>query len=218
MSNYTDSGMLKLVPFLKKAFTKMRHTTLYSIMRVIAPSIYRNTVDVVRPMTQFCKTYFCNEPVEGVEIGVGFGHNAENILQNLNVKTLWLIDPFEPYFGARGIHHKEYVEGKRRSKWVLRKYRDRGRFLYAKSDDAVKHFEDVSLDFVYVDGCHSYNQVSRDIENYWRLLKSGGILGGHDFCIFYWDVAKAVLDFCENHELLDKLQGKLRYDWWVVKP
>ena len=45
---------------------------------------------------------------------------------------------------------------------------------------AVTQFEDDSLDFVYVDGDHTYDGVIRDIKLYLPKIKSGGFIAGHD--------------------------------------
>jgi len=37
------------------------------------------------------------------------------------------------------------------------------------------------FDFIYIDGCHKYECVKKDIENSLKKLKRGGILAGHDF-------------------------------------
>ena len=46
------------------------------------------------------------------------------------------------------------------------------------SDDAASDIEDGSLDWIYVDGNHSYEFVKSDLENWWPKLKSGGALCG----------------------------------------
>ena len=45
----------------------------------------------------------------------------------------------------------------------------------------VKHFEDESLDFIYVDARHDYNGVQEDLELWYRKLsKMNGVIAGHD--------------------------------------
>jgi hypothetical protein len=40
---------------------------------------------------------------------------------------------------------------------------------------------DNSVDFIYIDGNHSYESVKQDIELYLPKLKKGGIIAGHDY-------------------------------------
>lgn len=49
------------------------------------------------------------------------------------------------------------------------------------SIEAVAHFEDESLDMVYVDGGHSYEEVYEDIERWLSKVRYGGIISGHDY-------------------------------------
>jgi hypothetical protein len=64
------------------------------------------------------------------------------------------------------------------------------------SEDAVKDYKDESLDFVFIDAGHEYEDVIKDI-NYWLpKVKKGGILAGHDYSQDSPGVMRAV------HELL----------------
>lgn len=63
-----------------------------------------------------------------------------------------------------------------------------------KSDDAIFDIID-EVDFVYIDGHHTYEQVKKDIINYKKVIKDGGIIGGHDFCDVWEErVVKAVVE------------------------
>jgi len=198
----------------KKAITKARHKTLYTIMRVITPSIYYNSKPFPRPMIRFLKEYYGKRFLIGAEIGTARGHNTRNIFQNLNITQFYCIDPYTPYVGARGIPHKEYVSTYARAKQVLRKYHDNILFLKMTSKEATKKIHS-TLDFIYIDGNHSYEVVKQDLESYYPLVKKGGVMGGHDFTVFYWEVCKAVIEFAEKQGL--ELQGKIQADWWVIK-
>lgn len=49
------------------------------------------------------------------------------------------------------------------------------------SEEAVKEYEDESLDFVFIDAGHEYDDVKKDIEIWLPKVKKGGILAGHDY-------------------------------------
>src|SRR3989344_6048454 len=49
------------------------------------------------------------------------------------------------------------------------------------SMNAVKSFEDNSLDFVYIDANHSEPYITQDITEWYKKLKVGGIISGHDY-------------------------------------
>ena len=62
-----------------------------------------------------------------------------------------------------------------------------------RSDNAYKTFDDNSIDFLYIDGSHLYENVKKDIELYFPKMKPNSIMAGHD-----WqseDVVRAVEEF-----------------------
>jgi hypothetical protein len=85
-------------------------------------------------------------------------------------------------------------------------------------------FSDSELDFVYIDGDHSYEFVSTDIKAWWPKVQSGGILAGHDYTPGNSDyghtygVIQAVTEFAEKHALTVNTTSEQYATWWVVKP
>lgn len=57
---------------------------------------------------------------------------------------------------------------------------------------AVNDFNDGYLDLVFVDSSHLYEQTKQEIHAWYKKVKDGGILSGHDF--FSPEVNKAVLE------------------------
>lgn len=49
------------------------------------------------------------------------------------------------------------------------------------SVSASKNYEDRSIDFVFIDGSHLYEDVKNDIDAWLPKVKIGGYLGGHDY-------------------------------------
>ena len=60
------------------------------------------------------------------------------------------------------------------------------------SFDAVERFKDESLDFVYIDGNHSFDNVARDILLYLPKIKKTGFIGGHDYSPEHPGVREAI--------------------------
>jgi hypothetical protein len=60
-------------------------------------------------------------------------------------------------------------------------YGKRAIIIRKKSKDAVKQFEDKSLDYVFIDGEHTYHAVKEDITMWLPKVKPGGWIGGHDY-------------------------------------
>lgn len=55
------------------------------------------------------------------------------------------------------------------------------KIIGSRSDKAKGRIRNNSADLLFIDGAHHYEQVKRDILNYWPKLKIGGILLGHDY-------------------------------------
>lgn len=55
--------------------------------------------------------------------------------------------------------------------------------IHKTSDEAVFGFAKESIDFIYIDGCHEYSQVKKDIQNYKPIIKTNGFITGHDYAL-----------------------------------
>lgn len=80
--------------------------------------------------------------------------------------------------------------------------------LKMPSADAASTFEDESLDFVFIDAAHEYENVKSDINAWLPKVKVGGILAGHDY--FHGPVKQAV----EDSNLTDI---RVDYDSWIYE-
>ena len=163
------------------------------------------------------------ENLIGAEIGVYKGEHAESLLENLSIKKLYLIDPYELYDefkeGKRhyGVDQDSLKIAEEEARRRLENYSDRIVWVKKKSDEALENIPD-KLDFVYDDGNHQYEFVKQNIENYFPKIKIGGIIGGHDMYNGYSyehnGVVQAVIEFAFERHL--QLYIELP-DWWVVK-
>lgn len=62
------------------------------------------------------------------------------------------------------------------------------------SFNAVKQFQDGSIDMVYIDGSHEYKDVKRDLKDWISKVRKGGIVAGHDFRDKFKGVKNAVME------------------------
>ena len=116
----------------------------------------------------------------GVEIGVKKGSFSHQILQRSNIH-LTCVDPWMAYGGiTQETQDRNFGLTQER----LKSYAEVGRLniLRKTSMDAVNEFADGSLDFVYIDGNHSFEHAVMDIIHWHKKLRPGGIMAVHDYC------------------------------------
>lgn len=138
---------------------------------------------------------FGSKPLRGVEVGVWEGKTTHQFLRMLNFDVLYLVDPYIPY---NEPDKNAFLEEAK----TLSKHRTEDficcEWIHKRSDEASGIIPD-GLDFVFVDGDHSYEAVLSDLRNYYPKLRVGGFLLGDDFaCV---GVARAVVDFCNEKGL-----------------
>jgi len=87
---------------------------------------------------------------------------------------------------------------------------------------------DGSLDWVYIDADHRYENAKADIETWFPKVRKGGIVSGHDYIKDYsvsgidFGVWRAVDEFCKDNnykfKLVDDLNSGANFaSWYFVK-
>ena len=117
----------------------------------------------------------------GVEVGVLSGHHSKNILRKWTGKLLYSVDSW-----IRPSDIKRYAQTKQN----LQVYKDRSVILKMTSLKASNVIEDNSLDFCYIDASHTYAEVFQDCKLWWKKIKTGGVLCGHDYSWTFTTVKK----------------------------
>lgn len=114
----------------------------------------------------------------GVEVGTERGVFAKQILKT--ARRLYCVDPWKAYKGYRDHVSQQKLDSfYRETQERLKEYDCTLMRMF--SEEAVKSFPDGSLDFVYIDANHDYENVKRDIELWSKKVKEGGIVAGHDY-------------------------------------
>lgn len=165
--------------------------------------------DLAEYLAKFCKI--------GAEIGVASGKYSECLMQANPTMKLYGVDPHTVYSG-----YKDYALNS-----TMRKLRDEAHqrldkypgyeFVEKFSVDAAKDFQDESLDFVYIDANHDYDNVKLDVTEWAKKVRKGGVVSGHDYgrvrsITDRYDVIRAVDDYVRENNIqlyIWGLNGKL---------
>lgn len=148
---------------------------------------------------------------KGCEVGVEKGKNAQEMFEHIPNLKLFAIDPYKQHpqydTGATTylrIWDNGYLQMVKRQ--ARARLKDKNAVIIEKfSEDAARDILDNSLDFVYIDGDHSYDFVMQDMIIWGRKVRRGGIISGHDY--FYDSnkegrrakVTQAVNDYTRVH-------------------
>lgn len=132
----------------------------------------------------------------GAEVGVCFGHFSLILCQSIPGLELIAIDSWNTRQNIKREHAFK-ASGEEYARSVLAPYR--ATIIKKRSMDAVKDFEDESLDFVFIDADHSYSAVKEDIREWSKKVRSGGIVSGHDYYVFPHSGNRGVIDAVDEY-------------------
>lgn len=128
-------------------------------------------------------------PFHGVEIGVWKGENSMELLREFEHLHLYMIDRYlELTPEEKKVHKRTGKLDQKEMDLVWKKALERTSFansrremLVMTSVEAASHILDSDLSFVFIDASHDYENVRRDIALWDPKVKSGGVVGGHDY-------------------------------------
>lgn len=156
-----------------------------------------------------------------IEVGVAAGRSAaymgRKIIDSGKQITFYGVDPLidQGSWGAQNADRWRALGGPKNA--LLHNLYTHARqeaevinLLMITSEQASKIFADNSVDFVLIDGDHSYGAVKSDIMLWKSKIKSGGMLSGHD--IDFPEVMQAV-----QESLPDFVRGPFPHACWCWK-
>lgn len=125
-------------------------------------------------------------PVRGVEVGVNRGLNSWFMIKECaNIEKLTGVDHYMPYLDwDRPISKSEQENSYQIMQANMAFMNGKFEHLRMESAEAAATFADESLDFVFIDGGHSMKQVLKDLDNWVRKVRVGGLVAGHDANLF----------------------------------
>ena len=141
----------------------------------------------------FCELGFTT----GAEIGVQRGAYSHCLCAANPKLRLYCIDPWTPYKG--GMPTTEQCElFLARAKERLAPYSFE--IVRKRSQEAAGEFKKGSLDFVYIDATHDFDNCMMDLILWTPKVRYGGIVAGHDFAeLRGYGVTQAVHAYIHAH-------------------
>ena len=139
----------------------------------------------------------------GVEIGVYRGRFTQALKEANKDLNIIGVDAWRSYKGYKDYEEDDLANysysraQERASKYGFK-------LIRAWSLDAVKEFEDNSLDFVFIDGNHDFRHVTEDVDEWSKKVRPGGIVSGHDFFKNYhegYGVREALPAWCDANRI-----------------
>lgn len=169
-----------------------------------------------------------------VEVGTHRGDYAEIFLNQWEGERLFCVDPWytdefyasqAKFLWGNGNREDDYQEAINR----LMVFGHRKKLIRKKSHEATQLFDEETLDFVYLDGDHSFEAVSTDLKLWYPKLKSGGVIAGHDFICpgenvqddWGTQIQPAVFRFADKYSLIIHIIVEtlsLPWSYYLVKP
>ena len=133
------------------------------------------------------------ENLIGLELGVFRAESFLTILQNCpNVKKLYGVDNWEPYtdwMNPEGdgplnstspaqMETHEWI-AKHHIKWSGEQHRSE--LWKGNTDTLHEDCDDETFDFIFFDAWLNYEQVKRELNDWYPKIKKGGLIIGHDY-------------------------------------
>ena len=135
----------------------------------------------------------------GAEVGVAQGTFSRLLCQEMPGLKLTCVDPWVEY--SRGRISQRVCD--QRYRMAVRRLTPYGCDIKRMTSLAASAgVADGSLDFVYIDGGHEFDNIMLDLILWAPKVRLGGIVSGHDYYAFYQSgVVKAVNAYTEEHQI-----------------
>ena len=137
----------------------------------------------------------------------------------------------DPFLGVLGVLGDKKLVDERCAIEAFRANLERGgvdhlvETMAMLSVEAAVKFEDISVDFVFIDGAHDYPNVRADLCAWLPKVKSGGVIAGHDYGDGWPMVRVAVQEVLSYHNVKERLDGVFWYEnivhdfgHWICRP
>lgn len=163
--------------------------------------------------------------LRGAEIGVLNGNTAGRLLKARPLLIHIMVDPWcvpgknTSYWKSADKNarkaQREHEKAYKRTLLVTRFAGKRAQIMRMTSEQAAPQIKKKSLDFVFIDGDHSYEGTKKDILLWVPNIKDGGWIGGHDYKHEkrkdLHGIDKAIEEFFDK----DQIEIDVNHTWFV---
>lgn len=121
----------------------------------------------------------------GVEVGVLRGHYMRDLLRRWpSCERYVLVDvwsPQENYVDGANLEQEKQNENFLATMSKAEPMMEKIEVCRGYSTDCKKYYKPMEFDFIYLDARHDWMGVRVDLEDWWPLLRPGGVIAGDDF-------------------------------------
>lgn len=127
-----------------------------------------------------------------VEVGSYRGESAQLFLESGKISKIYCIDPWKPFYD--NTDSASFTDMKQVESDFDKRFANDKRVVKVKGtiDDFAPRREDPEIDFVYIDGCHTYEATMHDIQVAMSVIRPKRAIAGHDWA--WQGVQKAVTE------------------------
>lgn len=157
------------------------------------------------------------------ELGVGKGNFSKSILEIAKPKLHYCVDLWaEIDTGIQGKYYASQEIWDQRFTEIQESFKNYNvKFIRDLTYNIVNYIESKTLDWVYVDGDHTYNGCMKDLQAVKSLVKDDGMILGHDYRPAWrkrpnWGVVESVNEFVEENNYFLSVVTKETFPSFII--